>query len=48
MSIKDAIKLFGPAFIVMVANTDVASIIAGVANGEVYGYGLIWFLLILF
>jgi len=47
MSIRDVAKLFGPAWIVMIANIDVASIIAAVSNGQIYGYGLIWFLLIL-
>lgn len=47
MSIKDIARLFGPAWIVMMADVDAASVITAVANGEEYGYRLIWLLLIL-
>ncbi|MEM1627364.1 MAG: divalent metal cation transporter [Sulfolobaceae archaeon] len=47
MSIKDISRLFGPAWIVMIANIDTASVIAAVSNGQIYGYGLVWFLVLL-
>ncbi|MEM1600286.1 MAG: divalent metal cation transporter, partial [Sulfolobaceae archaeon] len=36
-----------PAWIVMMADVDAASVITGVANGQLYGYRLIWLLLLL-
>ncbi|WP_338598843.1 NRAMP family divalent metal transporter [Sulfolobus tengchongensis] len=47
MSIKEIVKLFGPAWIVMMADVDAASVLTGVANGQEYGYKLIWLLLLL-
>lgn len=47
VTIKDAIKLFGPAWIVMMADVDAASVLTGVADGQEYGYRLIWLLLLL-
>ena len=38
---------FGPAWIVMIADVDAASVLTAAADGAVYGYGLIWFLLLL-
>ncbi|MEM0016705.1 MAG: divalent metal cation transporter [Saccharolobus sp.] len=47
MSIREITRLFGPAWIVMMADVDAASVITGVANGQLYGYRLIWLLLLL-
>lgn len=47
MSIRDAIRLFGPAWIVMIADVDAASVLTGVADGQIYGYKLIWLLIVL-
>ncbi len=41
------LKSFGPAWIVMIADVDAASILTAAEDGAVYGYGLIWFLLLL-
>lgn len=38
---------FGPAWIVMIADVDAPSILTAAAVGATYGYGLIWFLLVL-
>jgi len=38
---------FGPAWIVMIADVDAASILTAAADGAVYGYSLVWFLLLL-
>lgn len=47
MSIRDAAKLFGPAWLALLADADSASIIGGLLTGEQYGYKLIWFVLLL-
>ncbi|WP_292319891.1 NRAMP family divalent metal transporter [Caldisphaera sp.] len=47
MSFKDFVKLFGPAWIALMADADAASIIGGISTGEQYGYRMIWFVLIL-
>lgn len=47
MSIRDSVKLFGPAWIALLADADAASIIGGLSTGEEYGYRLIWFVLVL-
>jgi manganese transport protein len=38
---------FGPAWIVMIADVDAASIVTAAQDGASFGYGLVWFLLIL-
>lgn len=38
---------FGPAWIVMIADVDAASILTAAADGAIYGYALVWFLLLL-
>jgi len=38
---------FGPAWVVMIADVDAASILTAAADGAVYGYSLVWFLLLL-
>ena len=47
MSIRDSAKLFGPAWIALLADSDAASILGGISSGEEFGYRLIWFLLVL-
>ena len=38
---------FGPAWVVMIADVDAASILTAATDGALYGYSLVWFLLIL-
>jgi len=38
---------FGPAWVVMIADVDAASILTAAADGALYGYALVWFLLLL-
>ena len=38
---------FGPAWVVMIADVDAPSILTAAAVGATYGYGLIWFFLLL-
>ena len=40
-------RSFGPAWVVMIADVDAASILTAAADGAVYGYSLVWFLLLL-
>lgn len=40
-------KSFGPAWIVMIADVDAASIVTAAQDGASFGYGLVWFLLLL-
>ncbi len=47
MSIKGVLRNWGPAWLVMIADMDAASLITAAQNGVEYGYGLIWFLLLL-
>ncbi|WOE50086.1 NRAMP family divalent metal transporter [Sulfuracidifex metallicus] len=47
MSIKGVFREWGPAWLVMIANMDAASLITAAQNGVQYGYGLIWFVLLL-
>ena len=47
MKLRDALVLFGPAWVIMMADVDASSVITAVTNGEMYGYGMIFFLLIL-
>lgn len=47
MSIRDSAKLFGPAWIALLADADAASILGGLSTGEEYGYKLIWFVMLL-
>ena len=45
--VSDWLKNFGPAWIVMIADVDVASIITGLQAGASWGYSMIFILLIL-
>ena len=38
---------FGPAWVVMIADVDAASILTAATDGALYGYSLVWFLLLL-
>lgn len=44
---KDLLRSFGPAWIVMIADVDAASILTAAENGAAYGYGMIWVLVLL-
>ena len=39
--------MWGPAWLVMIADVDAASVITAAESGAVYGTKLIWFLLVL-
>ncbi len=41
------VRSFGPAWVVMIADVDAASILTAAADGALYGYSLVWFLLLL-
>ncbi|AFZ70489.1 Mn2+/Fe2- transporter, NRAMP family [Caldisphaera lagunensis DSM 15908] len=47
MEYKELLKTFGPAWIVMIADVDVASIIEGLQSGIAWGYRMIFIMLIL-
>ena len=40
-------RSFGPAWVVMIADVDAASILTAATDGAIYGYSLVWFLLLL-
>jgi len=46
-ALRTFIRSFGPAWVVMIADVDAASILTAAADGAVYGYSLVWFLLLL-
>jgi manganese transport protein len=45
--LREFMQSFGPAWIVMIADVDAPSILTAAAVGATYGYGLIWFFLLL-
>ena len=45
--VSDWLKNFGPAWIVMIADVDVASIITGLQSGASWGYRMIFILIVL-
>jgi len=45
--LRTFVHSFGPAWIVMIADVDAASILTAAADGALYGYSLVWFLLLL-
>ena len=47
LHVREAIASFGPAWLVMIADVDVASIITGLQAGATWGYHLIFIMLIL-
>lgn len=44
---KDTLLMFGPAWLVMMADMDASSYIGAAETGAVFGYGLIWVMLVL-
>jgi Mn2+/Fe2+ NRAMP family transporter len=46
-AVRVFVRSFGPAWIVMIADVDAASILTAAENGVVFRYGLIWLLLVL-
>jgi Mn2+/Fe2+ NRAMP family transporter len=45
--LQQFIQSFGPAWIVMIADVDAPSVLTAAETGATYGYGLIWFFLVL-
>lgn len=45
--LRTFVQSFGPAWVVMMADVDAASILTAAADGALYGYSLVWFLLFL-
>jgi len=45
--LRTFVNSFGPAWVVMIADVDAASILTAAADGAIYGYSLVWFLLLL-
>ena len=45
--LRTFLRSFGPAWVVMIADVDAASILTAASDGAVYGYSLVWFLLLL-
>jgi manganese transport protein len=45
--IKQYLKFFGPAWLVMLADMDASSTIGAAETGAIFKYGLIWFMLVL-
>lgn len=45
--LREFVRSFGPAWIVMIADVDAPSILTAAAVGALYGYGLTWFFLLL-
>lgn len=46
-ALREFLRSFGPAWIVMIADVDAASILTAAENGAVFGYGMIWILFLL-
>ena len=47
LRIQDFVASFGPAWVVMMTNVDAPSVITAAETGALYGYGLIWLILLL-
>jgi Mn2+/Fe2+ NRAMP family transporter len=45
--LRDFVASFGPAWVVMMTNVDAPSVITAAETGAIYGYGLIWLILLL-
>jgi len=45
--LQQFVQSFGPAWIVMIADVDAPSVLTAAEAGATYGYGLIWFFLVL-
>ena len=46
-SISDVMRAFGPAWLVMIADVDAASVVTAAETGAIFHYGLIWLLIVL-
>jgi manganese transport protein len=46
-AIRTLVRTWGPAWLVMIADVDAASIITAAENGALYGTGLVWLLVLL-
>ncbi len=46
-SISDVARAFGPAWLVMIADVDAASVVTAAETGAIFHYGLIWLLIVL-
>jgi Mn2+/Fe2+ NRAMP family transporter len=40
--LRTLVHSFGPAWVVMIADVDAASILTAAADGALYGYSLVW------
>jgi NRAMP (natural resistance-associated macrophage protein)-like metal ion transporter len=47
LRIREFLASFGPAWVVMMTNVDAPSVITAAETGVLYGYGLIWLILLL-
>jgi len=47
LRIRDFVASFGPAWVVMMTNVDAPSVITAAETGALYGYGLVWLILLL-
>ena len=45
--LRTFVHSFGPAWVVMIADVDAASILTAATDGALYGYSLVWFMLFL-
>jgi len=45
--LRTLIRSFGPAWVVMIAEVDAASILTAATDGAIYSYSFVWFLLLL-
>lgn len=45
--LRTFVHSFGPAWVVMIADVDAASILTAATDGAMYGYSLVWFMLFL-
>jgi manganese transport protein len=46
-ALRTFLHSFGPAWVVMIADVDAASILTAATDGAIYGYSLVWFLVLL-
>jgi Mn2+/Fe2+ NRAMP family transporter len=46
-NIRDVARAFGPAWLVMIADVDAASVVTAAETGAIFHYGLIWLLIVL-
>ncbi|MGO9643184.1 MAG: NRAMP family divalent metal transporter [Candidatus Bathyarchaeia archaeon] len=46
-NISDVARAFGPAWLVMIADVDAASVVTAAETGAIFHYGLIWLLIVL-